>query len=310
MINAGVIGVGHLGQHHARIFSGIEGVKLTAVVDSDSKRAEDIAAKFGGAVFTDCREALGAADVFSIAAPTTQHHSIALECIRAGKHLLIEKPIAATIKEADDIIEESQEKGVIVQIGHIERYNPAVLTVFPLIKNPVFFEAERLSPFLGRGTDVDINVDLMIHDIEIVLAILSRDGEVPMLKDLKVAAERVLSEKIDIARVWFEFTNGVQALMISSRLAPDKSRTLKIFQGDTYFIVDYQNAEIRRCYKKDGGMEVEHIPVEKHEPLEEEIKDFIDCIVKKRRPLVSARDGRNALKIAIEISQRIPKDNK
>ncbi len=310
MIKAGVIGVGHLGQHHARILSGIEGVKLTAVVDSDRKRAEEIAAKFGGAAFTDCREALGAADVFNIAAPTTMHHGIALECIRAGKHILIEKPIAATIKEADDIIEESGKKNVIVQIGHIERYNPAVLTVFPLVKNPVFFEAERLSPFLGRGTDVDINVDLMIHDIEIVLALLSRDGEMPVLKDLKVAAERVLSKKIDIARVWFEFTNGVQALMTSSRLAPDKSRTLKIFQGDTYFIVDYQNAEIRRCYKKDGNMEVEHIPVEKHEPLKEEIKDFIDCIVNKRRPLVSAQDGRNALKIALEISQRIPKDNK
>ena len=310
MIKAGVIGVGHLGQHHARILSGIEGVKLTAVVDSDRKRAEEIAAKFGGAVFTNCREALGAADVFSIAAPTTLHQGIALECIRAGKHLLIEKPIAATIKEADDIIEEARKKDVIVQIGHIERYNPAVLTVFPLIKNPVFFEAERLSPFLGRGTDVDINVDLMIHDIEIVLAILSRDGEAPVLKDLKVAAERVLSEKIDIARVWFEFSNGVQALMTSSRLALDKSRTLKIFQGDSYFIVDYQNAEIRRCYKKDGNMEVEHIPVEKQEPLKEEIRDFIDCIVKKRRPLVSAQDGRNALKIALEISRRIPKDNK
>jgi predicted dehydrogenase len=305
MINAGVIGVGHLGQHHARILSGLDGVRLTAVVDPDRKRAEEIAGKFGGAVFTDCKEALDSADVFSIAAPTTLHHKIALECIRAGKHLLIEKPISATVREADDIIEESQKKGVIVQIGHLERYNPAVLAVFPLIKNPVFFEAERLSPFLGRGTDVDINIDLMIHDIELVLAILARDGDPPVLTDLRVAAEKVLSGKIDIARVWFEFSNGVQALMTASRLAIEKSRTLKIFQGDTYFIVDYQNAELKRCYKADGKMGVENIPIEKHEPLREELKDFIDCIVKKRRPLITASDGRNALKIAIEISQRI-----
>jgi predicted dehydrogenase len=304
MINAGVIGVGHLGQHHARILASLEGVKLAAVVDADRKRAEEIAAKFGGTVFADYRDALSAADVFSIAAPTTMHHGIALACIRAGKHLLIEKPIAATVKEADDIIEESARNHVIVQIGHIERYNPAVLAVFPLIKNPVFFEAERLSPFFGRGTDVDINVDLMIHDIEIVLAILSRNGDVPMLKDIKVAAESVLSDKIDIARVWFEFSSGVNALMISSRIAPDKSRTLKIFEGDTYYIVDYQNSELRRCFKKDGGMQVEQVPVEKHEPLKSEIADFIDCVVNERSPLVSAREGRNALKIAIEISRR------
>jgi predicted dehydrogenase len=310
MIRAGVIGVGHLGQHHARILSGLEGVSLTAVVDSDLKRAEEIAAKFGGAAFASHKDALGLADVFSIAAPTTLHHKIALDCIRAGKSLLIEKPIAASVKEADDIIEESQNHDVIVQVGHIERYNPAVQTVFPLIRKPVFFEAERLSPFFGRGTDVDINVDLMIHDIEIVLAFLSRDGEIPMLKDMKVAAESVLSDKIDIARVWLEFSSGVNALMIASRIATDKSRTLKIFEGDTYYMVDYQNLEIKRCFKKDGSIEVEQIPVEKHEPLKAELADFIDCVTKRRRPLVSAREGRNALKIAVEISRLIPKDKK
>jgi predicted dehydrogenase len=307
MINAGVIGVGHLGQHHARILSGIEGVKLTAIVDADRKRAEEISAKFGGTVFSGHKEAMGAADVFSIATPTTLHHDIALDCIRAGKHLLIEKPVAATVKEADDIMEESQNHGVIVQVGHIERFNPAVMAVFPRIKAPVFFEAERLSPFLGRGTDVDINVDLMIHDIEIVLAVLSRDGEVPVLSDIKVAAESVLTDRIDIARVWLEFSSGVSALMTASRISPDKSRTLKIFEGDTYYVVDYQNAELKRFFKKDDGMEMEQIEVQKHEPLKAEIMDFIDCVSNKRRPLVSAREGRNALKIAVEISKLISK---
>jgi predicted dehydrogenase len=310
MINIGVIGVGYLGQHHARILSGLEGVRLTAVVDADMKRAEEIAAKYGGKAFADFREAMTNADAFSIAAPTTMHHGIAIECIQAGKDILIEKPIAATIEEADEIISESQKRGVIVQVGHLERFNPAVLAIYPLITHPVFFEAERLSPFLGRGIDVDITLDLMIHDIDIILAILSHGGAPPTVRDIKASAARVLTENIDEARAWFEFDNGVQALLTASRLSFEKSRKLKIFQDDAFLLVDYQNMEIKRFRKENGVITSESIHVEKHEPLKEELRDFIKCIVNKRRPLVSATDGRNALKIAMEISERIPIVNK
>ncbi len=310
MINAGVIGVGYLGQHHARILSEIEGVRLAAVIDADLKRAEEIAAKYGGKAFADFREALDAVDTFSIAAPTTMHHGIAMECIRAGKDILIEKPIAATIEEADEIVAEAREKGVLVQVGHLERFNPAVLAIYPLITHPVFFEAERLSPFLGRGIDVDITLDLMIHDIDIILAILSHSGVVPNVIDIKASAARVLTENIDEARAWFEFENGAQALMTASRLSFEKSRRLKIFQDDAFLLVDYQNMEIKRFRKEDGNISAESIHVEKHEPLKEEIRAFIDCVVNKRRPLVSAADGRNALKIAMEIGKRIPIVNK
>jgi len=310
MTNIGVIGVGYLGQHHARILSGLEGARLTAVVDVDLKRAEEIAAKYGGKAFADFREAMSNADAFSIAAPTTMHHGIAMECIKAGKDILIEKPLAATIEEADEIISESHKRGVIVQVGHLERFNPAVLAIYPLITHPVFFEAERLSPFLGRGIDVDITLDLMIHDIDIILAILSHSGTTPVVREIKASAARVLTEKIDEARAWFEFDNGVQALLTASRLSFVKSRKLKIFQDDAFLLVDYQNMEIKRFRKENGAITSESINVEKHEPLKEELRDFIECIVNRRRPLVSAMDGRNALKIAMEISERIPIVNK
>ncbi|HTZ17759.1 MAG TPA: Gfo/Idh/MocA family oxidoreductase [Dissulfurispiraceae bacterium] len=310
MINAGVIGVGYLGQHHARILAGLEGVRLAAVVDTDIKRAEEIAAKYGGRAFADYREAMETVDSFSIVAPTTMHHGIAMECIRAGKDILIEKPISATIEEADEIIAESQKRGVIVQVGHLERFNPAVLAIYPLITHPVFFEAERLSPFLGRGIDVDITLDLMIHDIDIILAIISHSGVTPNVIDIKASAARVLTEKIDEARAWFEFENGAQALLTASRLSFEKSRKLKIFQDDAFLLVDYQNMEIKRFSKVGGNIAAESIHVEKHEPLKEELKDFIACITDRRRPLVSASDGRNALRIAMEIGKRIPIVNK
>jgi predicted dehydrogenase len=234
------------------------------------------------------------------------HHRIALDCIRAGKDILVEKPIAATIEEADDIIRESDKSGLIVQIGHLERFNPAVQAVFPMIKHPVFFEAERLSPFLGRGIDVDITLDLMIHDIDIILALLAHGGSAPEVRDIKASAARVLTANIDEARAWFEFENGAQALLTASRLSFEKSRKLKIFQDDTFLLVDYQSMEIKRFSNENGKIAYETVPVVKHEPLKEELRDFIDCIVRRRRPLVSALDGRNALKIAMKIGEMIP----
>jgi predicted dehydrogenase len=310
MIKVGVIGVGYLGQHHARIFSELEGVRLAAVVDADIRRAEEIAAKYGGKAFADHGSAMDDVDAFSIAAPTTLHHKIAIDCIRAGKDILVEKPIAATLEEADEIISESDKRGVIVQVGHLERFNPAVQTVFPMITHPVFFEAERLSPFLGRGIDVDITLDLMIHDIDIILALLAHGGAAPEVKDIKASAAKVLTPNIDEARAWFEFENGTQALLTASRLSFDKSRKLKIFQDDAFLLVDYQGMEIKRFSNENGKITSETIPVAKHEPLKEELRDFIDCISRRRRPLVSAQDGRNALMIAMKISSIIPVVNK
>lgn len=301
MLNIGVIGVGYLGQHHARIFSGLENVRLAAIADIDKKRADEIAAKHDSASYTDFREIFDKVDAVSIVTPTITHFETALECINAGKDLFIEKPITSTPQEAERLIEEAEKRGIIIQVGHIERFNPAVLKVYSLIENPVFFEAERLSPFMGRGTDVDIVIDLMIHDIDIILSILSRNGKSVSVKDIKAVATRAITERLDEAKTWVTFEDNIQALMTASRLSSEKSRILKIFQKDSHIVLDYQEMSIERFFKKDGRITKETIPVEKKEPLKEELRDFVDCINTRRKPIVTAVDGMNALKIAFKI---------
>lgn len=305
MLKAGVIGTGYLGQHHARILSELEGVDLTAVVDIEGTRAAAIGDKYGAPAYTDFRKALDKADAFCIVTPTITHYEIARECLRAGKDILIEKPITESVAEADDLEEIALQGGVIIQVGHLERFNPAVIALYPLIQGPRFFEAERLSPYLGRGTDVDITLDLMIHDIDIVLAILSHEGKSTAIRDTKAAVARVLTDKIDMAKVWIEFDNGAQALMTASRLSHEKSRKLKIFQKESFLLVDYQGMEIQKYYRQGSAIEQESVQVEKREPLREELKDFVKCVTTRRTPVVSAREGREALRIALLIGNKM-----
>jgi predicted dehydrogenase len=330
MINVGVIGVGYLGQHHARIFSELGSelgnVRLSAVVDADMERAWEMAGKYGCEAYSDYRDILDRVDALSIVTPTTMHYQIALDCIKAGKDILIEKPIAATVEEADRLIDAADKAGTIIQVGHLERFNPVFPAACSLIDKPVFIETERLSPFPGRGIDVDITLDLMIHDIDIILALMRQTSSVesrasdgiinasrstlhaPRIKDMKVTGAKVLTDNIDIAMAWLEFSNGVQALMKASRVSFEKSRKLKIFQKDSYLLVDYQNMEMKRFYKK-GSNEIiqETINIEKKEPLKEELKDFAECVISRRRPVVSATEGRDALKIALQIGEKIKK---
>lgn len=313
MINVGVIGVGYLGQHHARIYSELGSelgsVRLVGIVDTDRNRAVKISDKYGCEVYSDYRDILGSVDALSIVTPTTMHYQTALDCIKAGKDILIEKPITATVEEADRLIDAADKAGIIIQVGHLERFNPVFLAARSFMDKPVFIETERLSPFLGRGIDVDITLDLMIHDIDIIRALLKgSDSGIPDVKDMKVTGAKVLTDNIDIAMAWLEFSNGVQALMKASRVSFEKSRKLKIFQKDSYLLVDYQNMEIKRFCKK-GSNEIiqETINIEKKEPLKEEIKDFAECVVSRRRPVVSATEGRDALKIALQIGEKIKK---
>lgn len=301
MLNIGVIGVGYLGQHHARIFSSIDGVRLVAVVDSDGNRAKEIANKYGCKAYTDYKDILKSVDAVSIAAPTSAHYEVAMQCIKTGKHVLIEKPITSTIEEADELLRASEDAGVIVQVGHLERFNPVVSAMYPLIKTPFFFEAERLSPFLGRGIDVDITLDLMIHDIDIVMSILNTNSA----RYIKAAGFKLITENIDYAKAWVEFEDGVCGLFTASRVASEKSRKLTIFQNDSYLIVDYQGMEIKRFYGQRDNVAHESIKVEPKEPLREELIDFIRCIENKTRPLVCGIKGRNALKMALQIGEKI-----
>jgi predicted dehydrogenase len=299
-IRVGVIGVGYLGQHHARIYSEIEDIELTAVADIDKKKADAFAEKYGCEAYYDYRDILNKVDALSIVTPTTTHFDIAIGCLNAGKDILIEKPITVTIEEADELIRDSQKKNCIIQVGHLERYNPAILAVFDMVKEPMFIESERLSPFLGRGTDVDVTLDLMIHDVDIIL------GLIPLpVKEIRAVGAKVLTDKIDVAKAWLEFENGCTALATVSRLSPEKLRRLKVFQKDSYINIDYQSSEIKRYFRTKEGISFDIIKPEKKEPLKEELKDFIHCVKGRRRPKVSAIEGRNALKVVNEITDLI-----
>ncbi len=297
-VKVGVIGVGYLGQHHARIFSELSEAELVAVVDIDKKKADTFAEKYNCESYTDYRDILHKVEALSIVTPTVSHFDIALNCLKAGKDILIEKPITVTIEEANNLIANAND--CIIQVGHLERYNPAILAVSDMISEPIFIESERLSPFLGRGIDVDVTLDLMIHDIDIILSLISSP-----IKQMKAVGARVLTDKIDVAKAWLEFENGCTALATVSRLSPEKQRKLKIFQKDTYISIDYQTSEIRRYYRNKGKIESEIKKPEHKEPLKEELQDFIRCVKERRKPIVSAIEGRDALKVVLEISNII-----
>jgi len=302
-IKVGVIGVGYLGQHHARIYSEIKDAELIALVDTDEERAKNLALKYNCRAYSDYKDIINELDAVSIVTPTVLHHKIAMDFIRAGKDVLIEKPITVSVAEADEIIKEAEKKNRIVQVGHVERYNPAVTAVSGLIKKPQFLESERVSPFTGRSTDIDITLDLMIHDIDIMLGFAASP-----VKEIRARGASVLTDKIDVAKAWLEFENGCAASATASRLSPEKQRRLKIFQEDSFIHIDYQNHEVRFYSKKGGAIASDIIQPEKKEPLKEELIDFIRCVQERKKPPVSAVEGRDALKVALDITEKIRKD--
>ena len=299
-VRIGVIGVGYLGQHHARIFSGLEGVELVGVADIETIKAAEIADKYGCRSFADYTDLVGACDALSIVTPTTTHHAIAMVCLNAGKDLFIEKPITESLVEARDIIEAAEKNGRILQIGHLERYNPAIIAATEMIKAPKFIEAERLSPFLGRGIDVDVTLDLMIHDIDIVLSMVRSK-----VKEIRATGDSVMTGKIDVVKAWLEFENGCKALITASRLATEKTRTLRIHQEDSYISIDYQSQEVRRYFKHGTDISFDVVKSENKEPLKEELRDFISCLQSRRRPMVSGKEALDALEIVLKINEML-----
>jgi len=295
-----VIGVGYLGQHHARIYSEMKDAELVGIVDIDEERADAISKRYGCAAYYDHRDILSGVDALSIVTPTTSHYSIAMDCLGAGKDLFIEKPLTETVQEADELIAESERRTCIIQVGHIERYNPALRAASEMVKGPRFLEAERLSPFPGRGTDVDITLDLMIHDVDIMRGLIASP-----VREIRAVGARLLTDKIDFAKAWIEFENGCKAMLTSSRVSPEKERRLRVFQKDSYLSIDYQKCEIKCYYKTSGGMAVDTIKPETKEPLKAELEDFLLCVRQRKRPLVSAIEGRDALKIVLDITDLI-----
>jgi predicted dehydrogenase len=224
-----------------------------------------------------------------------------MDCLRAGLDVLVEKPMTVTVSEADALVEEAERSGRVIQVGHLERFNPVVMELEQLLGKPEFIESERVSPFVGRSTDVDVTLDLMIHDIDITMSLM---GGSP-IRDIKVLGARVLTDKIDLAKAWLEFDNGVAALITASRISSETRRLLKIYEKDSFVVLDYMNRKIMKYLKTPEGISTVPVEVEDREPLKEEIADFVDCVITRKRPRVSGIEGREALKVAMRISEMI-----
>lgn len=306
-LRAGVVGAGHLGYHHARIYHHLEHVELAGVADTSPAARERVAHDFGVPVFETCEALLAAGiDCASVVTPTTCHHDNAVALLEGGAHVLVEKPIAPTRQEAESMVAAAKTHGRCLQVGHIERFNGAVMALFDALRAPRFIECHRLSPFPGRGADVSVVLDLMIHDLDIVLKL--DPSEVVSLDAVGVP---VFSESEDIANVRLRFASGCVANVTSSRVSVERMRKIRIFESNAYVSTDYSAQEVLVYRKRPGPLEdgenpmgliaIENLPVRKDEPLKLELASFAECIREGKPPVVSGEDGLRALRLAERI---------
>jgi predicted dehydrogenase len=301
-LRVGVIGVGHLGQHHARLLAAMDGVELVGVVDTKADRAREIAAKYNTAAFADASELTGRVDAVSVATPTVTHIDIALPFVDAGVAVLVEKPIAASLAEADRLLAAAERNGTIVAAGHTERFNPAVEAALPLVKGPRFVEIHRLGTFPERSLDIDVIFDLMIHDLDLLLASVGSP-----VAAVEAVGVNVLTPRVDIANARLRFESGCIANVTASRISREQVRKARFFQHDSYVGVDYaeQTVEVYRLVAQNGGrpnIQGGRLEVPKDEPLRRELADFIDAVRTRRAPMVTGRAGRDALALATQIA--------
>lgn len=303
-IRVGVVGVGYLGRFHALKYASIPDVELVGVVDIDRERAVAVASECSTKVFYHHSTLFGLVDAVSIAVPTNLHFSIARDFLERGIHVLLEKPITCTIEEADELIRISKRKGVILQVGHLERFNPAVLALEGIVRRPMFIESHRIATFKGRGTDVDVILDLMIHDIDIILNLVRS----PVVR-LEAVGVPVVSANVDIANTRMVFKSGCIANVTASRIALKDERKIRIFQPNTYISIDYalQKITIRERVEEDGNQRVRSrsVEIEKTDVLYEEIKAFLKAVRNGEEPPVSGEDGKRALEVALKIQEEV-----
>lgn len=304
-VRVGVVGVGHLGRHHARLLAGASGARLVAVSDLSEERAQAAASTTGATVFTDYRALIGQVDAVSIAVPTVDHVTVAREFLEAGVHVLVEKPMTTTLAEAEALIALAERAGRVLAVGHTERFNPAVSAAIPLVTHPRFIEVHRLSGFPERSLDIDVVFDVMIHDLDIILAI--DPSEVVSVEAVGVP---VLSPKVDIANARLKLASGCTVNLTASRISRDKVRKVRFFQPHMYVSVDYGDQELdvwRVEPQPEGRPKIEGgpVPVEKGEPLGRELQDFVDAVRTGRAPRVTGRDGYRALQLATRVAEAI-----
>ncbi|MFQ5655965.1 MAG: Gfo/Idh/MocA family oxidoreductase [Candidatus Methylomirabilales bacterium] len=302
----GVIGVGHVGQHHARIYRELPGVELAGVADTDPATLREVQGVLGVPVFPDHQELFDRIDGVSISVPTHHHAPIARDCLERGVDVLVEKPLAETLEEAEGLTDLAKRRGRILQVGHVERFNGAVRALRRIVKSPGFIECHRLSPFPQRSTDVDVILDLMIHDIDIILSLVNSP-----VTQVSAVGVPVLTDRVDIANARLEFETGCVANVTASRVSVDRVRKIRIFQPDTYVSLDYALQEIA-LYRRLPADPVsdpprppqivrEEVTVEKEEPLRLQLMSFVDSVRKRVQPEVSGEEAVEALRVASQI---------
>jgi predicted dehydrogenase len=299
----GVFGVGTLGQHHARLYAELDDAELVGVHDLVAARAEEVAARCRTRAFSSVEALAEASDAASVAVPTDRHCAVAIALMRRGLHLLVEKPIAATTAEAEQMVRMARERELILQVGHVERFNPVMKFLEEHLRTPRFIEVIRLAPYpppreqgAPRGTEVSVVLDLMIHDLEIILHIVRSP-----VKHLHAVGVPVLSPSEDIANARLIFESGCVANVTASRISQERMRKIRVFQEDTYVSLDYMNQTGQLLHKAAAGITAAPVPIEKGEPLRAELESFVQCVRRRHEPVVSGRQASDALRLAVDI---------
>ena len=303
-MRVGVVGVGHLGQHHARIFAAMQDVTLAGVVDTNRQRAEEVAGKHGTRVVSDATALLDLVDAVTIAVPTVSHLDVAIPFLERGKAVLVEKPLAASVEEADRMVSLAERHGALLAAGHTERFNPAVEAARPLVDNPRFIEVHRLGTFPERSLDIDVIFDLMIHDLDLLLALVRSD-----VVSVEAVGVNVLTPRTDIANARIRFASGCIANLTASRISRDRVRKIRFFQHNTYVSIDYaaRDVEVYRLVPENGRPVIQggKLKVPDDEPLRRELADFVTAARTGGRPGVTGREGRDALALASLVASRM-----
>ncbi|MFZ3212344.1 MAG: Gfo/Idh/MocA family oxidoreductase [Terriglobales bacterium] len=310
-IRVAVIGAGAFGRNHARVYRQLqqEGTELAAIVDTNAARAAAVAREFGNPPCLTLDELRGRVDAASVAVPTVEHLKVARALMEAGIDVLIEKPLAPSLAEADEIIRVAQRTGRIVQVGHLERFNPAVRATVPLLTRPMFFEVHRLSVFTPRSLDIDVILDLMIHDLDVVLSFVNS-----AVKEIRAVGLPILTPRVDIANVRMEFESGCVANFTASRVSTERVRKLRFFQPQQYISIDYSRQDVMvftvdpsaaAKASPNPGIGMQKPAVVSEEPLHAELRSFLDAVRHRKHPQVPLEDGRRALAVALEVLAEI-----
>ena len=299
-IRCGVVGTGYLGQHHARIYAALEECELLGIVESDDARAAEMCVAYDCQRFATLEALAEACDAVSVVVPTDHHRNVAVPLLKGGCHLLIEKPLCTSLAEAEDILSAAKAAGCIVQVGHIEHYNPVMGYLENAVTHPQFITADRLASFNPRGTEVGVVLDLMIHDLGVILALVRSP-----IQQVDAVGVNVLSQSEDIANARITFENGCVANINTSRVSMKKVREIRVFQPANYLSLDFMNQSGHFLHKEGTELVREEIPIEKDEPLKLELVSFLEVVKNAGQPMVGAELGKSALELAIQITELI-----